>query len=131
MSATTLLLASDLGALIGLALGARYARRLPAMRLRQMFAVFVVALAMVLLALNMPAALHASGQIAPSDMRIGDRSKIRWKQRRVKRMAETRATYGFGTVLDVPMEEAIEQVTTVLNAEGFGVLTTIDVKQTM
>lgn len=46
------------GGVAGLVLGARLARRLPAGRLRQMFAVFVVALAMVLLALNLPAVFN-------------------------------------------------------------------------
>lgn len=40
-------------------------------------------------------------------------------------------TYGFGVELDLPYEHAIERVTAALKEEGFGVLTTIDVKQTM
>lgn len=39
--------------------------------------------------------------------------------------------YGFGTTLDMPIDEAIEKVTAALKEEGFGVLTTIDVKQMM
>ena len=39
--------------------------------------------------------------------------------------------YGFGTTLDAPMDEAIDRVTAALKEEGFGVLTTIDVKETM
>jgi uncharacterized protein (DUF302 family) len=39
--------------------------------------------------------------------------------------------YGFGTTLDMPIDQAIEKVTAALKEEGFGVLTTIDVKQTM
>jgi uncharacterized protein (DUF302 family) len=46
-------------------------------------------------------------------------------------MAETHVTYGLGTELEVPMEQALERVTAALKAEGFGVLTTIDVKATM
>ena len=38
--------------------------------------------------------------------------------------------YGFGTTLDMPLAEAIAQTTAALKAEGFGVLTTIDVQQT-
>lgn len=39
--------------------------------------------------------------------------------------------YGFGTTLVVPFDEAIERTTEALKAEGFGVLTTIDVRQTL
>ncbi|HEX6291590.1 MAG TPA: DUF302 domain-containing protein [Herpetosiphonaceae bacterium] len=39
--------------------------------------------------------------------------------------------YGFGADLDLPYEQAIERVTAALKEEGFGVLTTIDVRQTM
>ena len=44
-------------------------------------------------------------------------------------MIETR--YGLRASLDVPYERAVEQATTALKAEGFGVLTTIDVKETL
>jgi uncharacterized protein (DUF302 family) len=40
-------------------------------------------------------------------------------------------SYGFGTSLQVPYEEAIPRVKEVLKAEGFGVLTEIDVRQTL
>ena len=39
--------------------------------------------------------------------------------------------YGMRTHLNVPYEMAIEQVTAALKVEGFGVLTTIDVKATL
>lgn len=39
--------------------------------------------------------------------------------------------YGFGTTLNVPFAEAVERATAALKAEGFGVLTTIDVRQTL
>ena len=39
--------------------------------------------------------------------------------------------YGFGTTLNVPYEEAIPPVKEALKAEGFGVLTEIDVRQTL
>ncbi len=39
--------------------------------------------------------------------------------------------YGFGTTLHVPYEEAIPRVKEALRAEGFGVLTEIDVRQTL
>ncbi len=42
-----------------------------------------------------------------------------------------RGSYGFGATLDLPFAQAVEQVTDALKAEGFGVLTTIDVRQTM
>ncbi len=40
-------------------------------------------------------------------------------------------TYGFGTTLPVPYEEAIPCVKEALKAEGFGVLTEIDVRRTL
>lgn len=39
--------------------------------------------------------------------------------------------YGFGVTVNVPFEEAITRTTEALKAEGFGVLTTIDVQATM
>jgi uncharacterized protein (DUF302 family) len=39
--------------------------------------------------------------------------------------------YGFGTTLDAPFAEVVERTTAALKAEGFGVLTTIDVQQTL
>jgi uncharacterized protein (DUF302 family) len=39
--------------------------------------------------------------------------------------------YGFGVELACSLEEAIERVTVALKVEGFGELTTIDVKQTL
>ncbi|MGZ3584643.1 MAG: DUF302 domain-containing protein [Ktedonobacterales bacterium] len=41
------------------------------------------------------------------------------------------SSYGFGTVLDAPYEQAIAQVKEALKAEGFGVLSEINVKQTL
>jgi hypothetical protein len=38
--------------------------------------------------------------------------------------------YGFGTTIPVPYEEAIPRVKEALKAEGFGVLTEIDVRRT-
>lgn len=38
---------------------------------------------------------------------------------------------GFQCTLNVPYEEALEKVTQALKAEGFGVLTSIDVQKTM
>lgn len=39
--------------------------------------------------------------------------------------------YGFSKAIDLPYEEAIEKVTAELKKEGFGVLTSIDVKDTL
>ena len=44
---------------------------------------------------------------------------------------QTQQSYGFGTTLDMPIDQALEVVTAALKEEGFGVLTSIDVKQTM
>jgi uncharacterized protein (DUF302 family) len=41
------------------------------------------------------------------------------------------STYGFGTLIDVPYEDAVPRVKAALTAEGFGVLTEIDVRQTL
>jgi uncharacterized protein (DUF302 family) len=43
----------------------------------------------------------------------------------------TTTSYGFGVTLNVPVDEAIERTTAALKAEGFGVLTTIDVRKTL
>jgi uncharacterized protein (DUF302 family) len=40
-------------------------------------------------------------------------------------------SYGFGTTLNVPYEEAVEKVTAALKTQGFGVLTQIDVQATL
>jgi uncharacterized protein (DUF302 family) len=39
--------------------------------------------------------------------------------------------YGFGTTLHAPYEEVIPRVTEALKAEGFGVLTEIDMRRTL
>jgi uncharacterized protein (DUF302 family) len=40
-------------------------------------------------------------------------------------------TYGFGVTVAVPPEEAVARITEALKTEGFGVLTEIDVQQTL
>jgi uncharacterized protein (DUF302 family) len=39
--------------------------------------------------------------------------------------------YGFSKTVDMPFEQTIEKVTVELKKEGFGVLTSIDVKETL
>ena len=39
--------------------------------------------------------------------------------------------YGFSKTVDMPYEQAIEKVTAELKKEGFGILTSIDVKETL
>ncbi len=39
--------------------------------------------------------------------------------------------YGFSKTVDIPYERAVERVTRELQKEGFGVLTSIDVKETL
>ena len=39
--------------------------------------------------------------------------------------------YGFSKTIDLTYEQALEKVTAELKKEGFGVLTTIDVKETL
>ena len=39
--------------------------------------------------------------------------------------------YGFSKTIDLPYEQAIDKVTAELKKEGFGVLTSIDVKETL
>jgi uncharacterized protein (DUF302 family) len=43
----------------------------------------------------------------------------------------TQAHYGFGCTLPLAMDEAVRKTTEALKAEGFGILTTIDVQATM
>jgi uncharacterized protein (DUF302 family) len=43
----------------------------------------------------------------------------------------TNRTYGIENRLDVPYDQAVERVTAALAAEGFGILTEIDVKATL
>jgi uncharacterized protein (DUF302 family) len=44
---------------------------------------------------------------------------------------EHRTSYGFGAKLDMPYDEAVERTKEALSAEGFGVLTEIDVRATL
>jgi uncharacterized protein (DUF302 family) len=45
-------------------------------------------------------------------------------------MSDT-AQFGFGTTISAPLEQAVERTKAALQSEGFGVLTTIDVQDTM
>ena len=46
-------------------------------------------------------------------------------------MSDTIKDYAYRVKVDVPYEEAVEKVTAALKEEGFGVLTRIDVRDTM
>ena len=46
-------------------------------------------------------------------------------------MAQDQSAYGFGTTLDLPVDAAVRRVTAALQEAGFGVLTTIDMQQTL
>jgi uncharacterized protein (DUF302 family) len=46
-------------------------------------------------------------------------------------MDQMRSSYGFGVTLTAPFDQALAEVKEALGAEGFGVLTEIDVQQTM
>lgn len=46
-------------------------------------------------------------------------------------MTITETRYGMRVRLDLPVDQAIERVTEALKAEGFGVLTTIDMQRTL
>jgi uncharacterized protein (DUF302 family) len=46
-------------------------------------------------------------------------------------METIRTPYGFGVKLTLPYEEAVQRTIELLKEEGFGVLTSIDVKQTL
>lgn len=43
----------------------------------------------------------------------------------------TTQQYGFGTTLDMPLDEAVERTRAALKNEGFGVLSTIDIRATL
>ena len=40
-------------------------------------------------------------------------------------------TYYFAKTLDIPFDDAVDKVITALKGEGFGVLTTIDIQETL
>ena len=46
-------------------------------------------------------------------------------------MTKTRTDYAFRVELNLPYEQAIQKVTEALKEEGFGILTTVDVKSTL
>lgn len=45
--------------------------------------------------------------------------------------SQSQAAYGISAVVNAPLDEAVERTTAALKEEGFGVLTTIDVRKTL
>jgi uncharacterized protein (DUF302 family) len=43
--------------------------------------------------------------------------------------AKSKLTYGYGRTLDLPFDQAVEGAREALKAEGFGLLSEIDIKQ--
>jgi uncharacterized protein (DUF302 family) len=48
-----------------------------------------------------------------------------------RRITMEETAYGLRTEVDLPYDQAVEKITAALKKEGFGVLTTIDVKETL
>ena len=68
-------------------------------------------------------AYDAKGVVTPTD------TELHYDRRENTTMTKT--TCGFGTHLNLPYEEAVLRVKDALKAEGFGILTEIDVRTTM
>jgi uncharacterized protein (DUF302 family) len=60
-------------------------------------------------------------------------SRVKGEQRRGECLAEkdNNMSYGFSRTVSLPYDSAVEKVTEELKKEGFGILTTIDVKETL
>jgi uncharacterized protein (DUF302 family) len=77
------------------------------------------------------AAEQQSALFSPDSRSAGSESFVKSPHHTRRRTREISMKYGFSKTVKLSYEQAIEKVTEELKKEGFGVLTTIDVKDTL